>query len=111
MISILIAFFGIFIVSIAVVSITNTLELDKTEIKSMNLLLRLEERKALKSNAAKLLTSIALYRHRKKKNMNSQLMTNAFRVKIKKYKNDFSESIRFLSIFNKIKKLVFDCLS
>ena len=52
--SVMIAFFGIFMVSITVVSITNTLDLNKTEMKSMNLLLRLEERKALREGFVKI---------------------------------------------------------
>ena len=93
--SVMIAFFGIFMVSITVVSITNTLDLNKTEMKSMNLLLRLEERKALRANASKLVATVASYRLQKKKNGYNPLVSKAYKVKIKQCKNDFSENIRF----------------
>lgn len=60
----------------------------------MNLLLRLEERKVLRSNAAKLLTSIAIHRRLKKKMELTPILSNSLKVKIRKYKNDFSENIR-----------------
>lgn len=94
--SILIAFFGIFIVSITVVTITNLMELNKTEMKSMNLLLRLEERKILQSNAAKFVSSIVAFKYYKRKHGYNQLICNAYKVKIKQHKNDFSENIRSL---------------
>ena len=97
--SVMIAFFGIFMVSITVVSITNTLDLNKTEMKSMNLLLRLEERKALRANASKLVATVASYRLQKKKNGYNPLVSKAYKVKIKQCKNDFSENIRFFFFF------------
>ena len=64
-------------------------------MKSMNLLLRLEERKSLRSNAAKLLTSIVAFKSRKRKMLITPHMMNSFKIKIRKYRNDFSENIRF----------------
>lgn len=88
-------------VSLTVVSITNTLDLDKNEIKSMNLLLRLEERKLLRFNAGKFLTSVAYLKLQKRKNRDlSPSLIKEYKIKIKQYRNKFIENIRYLNIIS-----------
>jgi len=59
MLDVLIAIWGIFIVSLMVVVLTNTLAMDSFESRALKVLLRLECRKELRSKAAYLLTGIA----------------------------------------------------
>jgi hypothetical protein len=57
-----IAIWGIFIISMMVVVLMNTLKLDSAEKRALTVLQRLETRKELIKNAAFLLTGIAKYK-------------------------------------------------
>ncbi|KRX03768.1 hypothetical protein PPERSA_04276 [Pseudocohnilembus persalinus] len=95
LLDIIIAIWGLFIVSMMVVVLTNTLEMDSSEKRALNVIQRLETRKDLREKAAKLLTGIATYNfleRKRKKNGTLQLTVKYLRnkaINIKKYTDEF----------------------
>lgn len=78
-----------------VVSVTNTLEMNGGEIKSMNLLLRLEERKNLQIKAANFVSCVFKYKIARRKNLITPKLSHDFKIKFKQYKNEFADCLRY----------------
>jgi len=66
-IGILTAFWGVFFVSLFVVALTNTLDLEESELRAFILLRRLFTRRTLKENACKMIQSRYIIRMEEKK--------------------------------------------
>ena len=71
-IGIITAFWGVFFVSLFVVALTNTLELEESELRAFILLRRLFTRKILRESACKMIQSKYLIRCEEKKSEDSR---------------------------------------
>jgi len=71
-IGILTAFWGVFFVSLFVVALTNTLDLEESELRAFILLRRLFTRKILRENACKMIQSRYVIRTEEKKDPSTQ---------------------------------------
>lgn len=91
----LIGFWGIFVISILVVSVSDILEMDMAENKALNLIIRLEQRKNLKKKAAFLLTSVYKYKKMKKSGLLNQERHQTFISNFRQYLNGFKKIFRF----------------
>lgn len=94
----LIGFWGIFIISILVVSVSDILEMDVAEGKALNLMVRLEQRTYLKREAAFILTSVYRYKKMKKKGNMTSEVHHKFISKLKRHINEFKKISRYLVI-------------
>ena len=72
LIGIITAFWGVFFVSLFVVALTNTLELEESELRAFILLRRLFTRKVLKDNAARMIQSRYIIRNEEMKDKAKQ---------------------------------------
>ena len=79
---------GIFCVSLVVVTFSNMLEMDTSESRTYNLMNRLYSRKKAKHYATKVIQSIFLYKKQKKLN---ESHSQFYLVKIKKFLQKFSK--------------------
>lgn len=93
-------FWGIFIISVLVVSVSDILEMDVAENKALNLMVRLEQRTYLKKEAAFILTSVYRYKKMKKKGNLTSDGHHHFISKLRRHMNSFKKISR--SIFLKI---------
>eukprot|EP01016_Furgasonia_blochmanni_P035957 TRINITY_DN4045_c0_g1_i1.p1 TRINITY_DN4045_c0_g1~~TRINITY_DN4045_c0_g1_i1.p1 ORF type:complete len:355 (-),score=47.55 TRINITY_DN4045_c0_g1_i1:720-1784(-) len=88
---------GVFLVSMMVVTLTNTLALDGNENKVLNLILRLEFREELVDEAARVLTNMARYRLDNK--LNNGTNEAIIKEKIRRHIDNFKSTNRFLRTF------------
>lgn len=93
-IGIITAFWGVFFVSLFVVALTNTLDLEESELRAFILLRRLFTRKILRENACKMIQSRYLIRteERKPENERNRLKIRQNQLQYKKWQNDFQQN-------------------
>lgn len=99
-------FWGIFVISLFVVTIRNVLEISNEENRTLNLLLRLNYRDALRKEAAKVITTFAKVRSNKRRFSgvkSKQSMLNykekISMIKLKRFMNKFSQTQKFFYLF------------
>ena len=87
----MVCIWGICLLSLMVIAITNVLKLNNLEKKAMNLIMRLSKRNELKIQAAEILTLTAKFSiHLKKNNVENRTKeTKNFANSLKKKLNDF----------------------
>lgn len=92
-------FWGIFVISLFVVTIRNVLEISNEENRTLNLLLRLGYRDTLRNEAAKVITTFAKVKSskrrfsglKKKKSMLEQKEKMSM-IKLKRFMNNFAQT-------------------
>lgn len=99
MIAFFLGFWGIFVISLFVVTIRNVLEISNEENRTLNLLLRLNYRDSLKKEAAKVISTFgkfAVNKHKFGGQKKKQSMINnkekMSMIKLKRFMNNFSKT-------------------
>lgn len=87
-------FWGILVISILVVSVSDILEMDVAENKALNLIIRLEQRKYLKQEAANILTAVYKYKKTKKQGLLTEKTHQKFTSKLRRHINSFKKISR-----------------
>lgn len=95
-------FWGIFVISLFVVTIRNVLEISNEENRTLNLLMRLNYRDTLRKEAAKVITTFAKVRSNKRrfsgiKSKESMLnyKEKISMIKLKRFMNKFSQTQKY----------------
>ena len=94
----MVCIWGICLLSLMVITITNLLSLNPLENKAMNLILRLSKRQNLKAKAAEILTLTAKFSLHLKRNNDETIdrkkLTKNFVSSLRKNLNDFKDARR-----------------
>ena len=95
----MVCIWGVCLLSLMVITITNLLSLNPLENKAMNLILRLSKRQNLKAKAAEILTLTAKFSIHLKRNNNNETVdkrkeTKNFVSSLRKNLNDFKDARR-----------------
>lgn len=101
-IGIITAFWGVFFVSLFVVALTNTLDLEESELRAFILLRRLFTRKILRENACKMIQSRYNIRREEKKEGSQQnrVVIRQNELKYKKHQSEFQQNYQRLLAMN-----------
>eukprot|EP00356_Strombidium_inclinatum_P008045 CAMPEP_0170486462 /NCGR_PEP_ID=MMETSP0208-20121228/5480_1 /TAXON_ID=197538 /ORGANISM="Strombidium inclinatum, Strain S3" /LENGTH=135 /DNA_ID=CAMNT_0010760417 /DNA_START=718 /DNA_END=1125 /DNA_ORIENTATION=- len=102
LIGILTAFWGVFFVSLFVVALTNTLDLEESELRAFILLRRLFTRRTLKENACKMIQSRYIIRMEEKKEPHHRdiIKIRQNQLMYKKWQTDFQQNQQKLLTMN-----------
>lgn len=84
---------GICNVSLIVFTFSNVLEMDNSENRALNLMIRLKDREKAKKYATNIVSSIFKYKHYKENNpnKNDSISSKMYLIKIRKIMNQFTK--------------------